>query len=168
MTNAGHRLSDSLVPRRTRKCTARGIASLLAILVVAACGSRSQVRISDVESWLPPGAVVTGGPVLSRGEQRVHFSVTSTPMAVSEGIAAYCEAQGWRKDRIPAWGAPWSGGGVLREPGRPNVPSRRWRGVWKDDDGNTISYSLETEAPDLNRDGEVFGQRLVVRDVALE
>lgn len=137
------------------------IGLLCACLVIGtSCVGSGQVHVGDIELWLPPGAVTVAVPVRRPGEQVVNFWVTAKPVTLSESIVAYCNAQGLRQDEIRTWAQLPSG--IVQEPGIAHRTVRRWRGSWKDSQGNTISYSLDTQADDLEAEAHVAGVRVVV------
>lgn len=133
---------------------------LVSFAIGAACGGSVQVRVSDIELWLPPGAVTVADPVPRPGEQGVTFWVTATPMALSESIVAHCKEQGLRQDEIRSWATQPSG--TVLEPSVRNRPTQLWTGSWKDSEGNTVFYSLRTQAADLNTEAYVAGHRMVI------
>jgi hypothetical protein len=133
----------------------------MSLAISAACGSSGQVRISDIELWLPPGAVTMDHPVIRPGEQNVTFWVTARPVSLSESIVSHCNAHGLRQDEIHAW-APLPSSGIVLEPGVRNRPVHKWTGSWKDSEGNTIFYALHTQAADLDTEAYVAGHRMVM------
>src|SRR5688500_6620157 len=129
---------------RKRACVT-GLTGLSILMLVVGSGCRSSSQIGAIELWLPPGAVTAPDPVVGPLEPGVTFTVTSKPIVLSESVVAYYAARRVRVGEIHSW-TPLPSSGILREPGVPNRPVLSWAGSWKDDDGNTLHYSLRTYA----------------------